>query len=140
MLNKIVLMGRLTKDPERRATMTGIPASTFTIAVERNYKGQNGERETDFFDVVTWRNTAEFVQKFFTKGRMIVVEGRLENRSWTADDGGKRTKAQIVAESVYFGDSAKESGQAQAQQEQPQQATAVEDGGYSMIDDPDLPF
>lgn len=140
MLNKIVLMGRLTKDPERRATMTGIPASTFTIAVDRNYKGQNGERETDFFDVVTWRNTAEFVQKYFTKGRMVVVEGRLENRSWTADDGGKRTKTQVVAESVYFGDSAKESGQAQAQQEQPQQAPAVEDGGYSMIDDPDLPF
>ena len=71
MLNKIVLMGRLTKDPERRATMTGIPASTFTIAVERNYKGQNGEKETDFFDVVTWRNTAEFVQKFFAKGVML---------------------------------------------------------------------
>jgi len=109
MLNQVVEMGRLTKDPELRHTSSGTPVASFSIAVDRDYKNQNGEKETDFFDVVAWRNTAEFVSKYFSKGRMAVVHGRLQQRSWTAQDGGKRYTVEIVAENVYFGDSKKDS-------------------------------
>ena len=105
MLNKIFIMGRLTRDPELRRTPSGTAVTSFSVAVDRDFKGQNGERETDFIDVVAWRNTAEFVSKYFTKGRMAVVEGRLQIRDWTDKDGGKRRSAEIVADSVYFGDS-----------------------------------
>ena len=105
MLNHIVLMGRLTRDPELRHTGNGTAVASFSLAVDRDYKGQSGEKETDFVDIVAWRATADFVSKFFTKGRMTVVEGRLQLRDWTDKDGGKRRSAEVVAEHVYFGDS-----------------------------------
>ena len=110
MLNKIILMGRLTRDPELRRTQSGTAVTSFSLAVDRDFKSQNGEKETDFIDVVAWRNTAEFVSKYFTKGRMAVVEGRLQIRDWTDRDGGKRRSAEVIAENVYFGDSKREGG------------------------------
>ena len=108
MLNKIFIMGRLTRDPELRRTQSGTAVTSFSLAVDRDYKSQSGEKETDFIDVVAWRSTAEFVAKYFTKGRMAVVEGRLQMRDWTDKDGNKRTAAEVVADNVYFGDSKKE--------------------------------
>ena len=105
MLNHIVLMGRLTKDPELRHTASGIAVASFSLAVDRDYKAQDGQRETDFIDIVAWRNTAEYVSKYFTKGRMAVVSGRLQIRSWTDKEGNKRRSAEVVADNVYFGDS-----------------------------------
>ncbi len=105
MLNKIILMGRLTRDPELRRTGSGTAVTSFSLAVDRDFKSQSGEKETDFIDIVAWRNTAEFVSKYFTKGRMAVVEGRLQIRDWTDKDGGKRRSAEVVADNVYFGDS-----------------------------------
>lgn len=105
MLNHITLMGRLTRDPELRRTAGGTAVASFSIAVERDYKPEGGERETDFVDIVAWRNTAEFVSKYFTKGRMAVVSGRLQIRSWTDKEGNKRKTAEVVADNVYFGDS-----------------------------------
>ena len=110
MLNKIILMGRLTRDPELRRTQSGTAVTSFSLAVDRDFKSQSGEKETDFIDVVAWRNTAEFVSKYFTKGRMAVVEGRLQLRDWTDRDGGKRRSAEVIAENVYFGDSKREGG------------------------------
>ena len=105
MLNKIILMGRLTRDPELRQTQSGTKVASFSLAVDRDFKSQNGEKETDFIDVVAWRSTAEFVSKYFTKGRMAVVEGRLQIRDWTDKAGNKRTTAEVVADNVYFADS-----------------------------------
>ena len=110
MLNKIILMGRLTRDPELRRTQSGTAVTSFSLAVDRDFKSQGGEKETDFIDVVAWRNTAEFVSRYFTKGRMAVVEGRLQIRDWTDRDGGKRRSAEVIAENVYFGDSKREGG------------------------------
>ena len=104
MLNHITIMGRLTRDPELRRTGSNTPVASFTIACDRDF-GQNGQKETDFIDVTAWRNTAEFVSKYFTKGRMAVISGRLQIRSWTDKDGNKRKSAEVVAENVYFGDS-----------------------------------
>ena len=109
MLNHIVLMGRLTRDPELRRTTSGTPVATFSIAVDRDFKSENGEKETDFIDIVAWRNTAEFVSKYFAKGRMAVVSGRLQIRTWTDKDGNKRRSAEVVADNVYFGDSKSDS-------------------------------
>lgn len=109
MLNHIVLMGRLTRDPELRRTQSGTAVASFALAVDRDFKGQDGEKETDFIDIVAWRNTAEFVSKYFTKGRMAVVEGRLQIRPWTDKDGNKRRSAEVVAGNVYFGDSKRDS-------------------------------
>ena len=106
MLNHIVLMGRLTRDPELRRTGSGIPVASFSLAVDRDFGSrENGERETDFIDIVAWRSTAEFVSKYFTKGRMAVVSGRLQIRNWNDKDGNKRRSAEVVADNVYFGDS-----------------------------------
>ena len=105
MLNKIILMGRLTRDPELRRTQSGTAVASFTLAVDRDYKPQDGERETDFIDIVAWRGTGEFVSKYFTKGRMAVVEGRLQVRDWKDKDGNKRRSTEGVADNVYFGDS-----------------------------------
>ena len=110
MLNHITIMGRLVRDPELRRTGSGIAVTSFTLAVDRDYKSNNGEKETDFIDIVAWRNTAEFVSKYFTKGRMAVVEGRLQMRDWTDRDGNKRRTAEVVADNVYFGDSKRDSG------------------------------
>lgn len=114
MLNKIVIMGRLVKDPELKQTQNGLPVASFRIASDRDFKDQNGNKETDFIDVVAWRQTAEFVCKYFTKGRMAVVEGRLQIRPWTDKDGGKRYATEIVANSVYFGDSKPDTGAGQS--------------------------
>lgn len=108
MLNKIFIMGRLTRDPETRRTPTGTAVTSFSLAVDRDFKGQNGEKETDFIDVVAWRNTAEFVAKYFAKGRMAVVEGRLQIRDWKDKDGNNRRSAEVIADNVYFGDSKKD--------------------------------
>ena len=105
MLNKFIIMGRLTRDPELRRTASSTAVAGFTLAVDRDFKSQNGEKSTDFIDVVAWRNTAEFVAKYFTKGRMAVVEGRLQIRDWKDKDGNNRRSAEVVAENVYFGDS-----------------------------------
>ena len=105
MLNKVIIMGRLVKDPELRRTQSGTAVTSFRIAVDRDFKGQDGSKQADFFDVVAWRATAEFVSKYFTKGRMAVVEGRLQIRDWTDKDGNKRRSAEVVADQVYFGDS-----------------------------------
>jgi single-strand DNA-binding protein len=113
MLNHITIMGRLTRDPELRRTGSGVAVASFTIAVDRDYNPQGQEKETDFIDCVAWRQTGEFVSKYFTKGRMIVVSGRLQIRSWTDKDGNKRRTAEVVADNCYFGDSNKESGNSQ---------------------------
>ena len=106
MLNRISIMGRLARDPELRRTQTGTPVASFRLAVDRDFKDKStGERSTDWIDVVAWRATAEFVSRYFTKGRMAVVEGRLQMRDWTDKDGNKRTSAEVVADNVYFGDS-----------------------------------
>lgn len=106
MLNHIVLMGRLTRDPELRRTGSGVAVASFTLAVDRDFGGRDGgEKETDFIDIVAWRNTAEFAAKYFTKGRMAVVSGRLQIRNWNDKEGNKRRSAEIVADNIYFGDS-----------------------------------
>ena len=111
MLNHITIMGRLTRDPELRRTGSGIAVASFTVAVDRDFGGRDGgEKETDFIDCVAWRQTGEFVSKYFTKGRMIVVSGRLQIRSWTDKDGNKRRTAEVVADNCYFGDSKRDSG------------------------------
>ena len=109
MLNHITIMGRLTRDPELRRTGSGVAVASFTVAVDRDFGGRDGgEKETDFIDCVAWRQTGEFVSKYFTKGRMAVVSGRLQIRSWTDKDGNKRRTAEVVADNVYFGDSRRE--------------------------------
>ena len=106
MLNHIVIMGRLTRDPELRRTGSGVAVTSFTVAVDRDFSPKDGsERETDFIDCVAWRQTGEFVSKYFTKGRMAVVAGRLQIRNWTDKDGNKRRTAEVIADNVYFGDS-----------------------------------
>ena len=106
MLNHIVLMGRLTRDPELRYTASNVPVASFTVAVDRDFgRGENGEKQTDFINVSAWRQTGEFVSKYFTKGSMIAVSGRLQIRDYTDRDGNRRTAAEVVADNVYFGDS-----------------------------------
>ena len=106
MLNHITIMGRLTRDPELRRTGSGVAVTSFTVAVDRDFGNrESGERETDFIDCVAWRNTGEFVSKYFTKGSMAVVSGRLQIRGWTDKDGNKRRTAEVVADNVYFGES-----------------------------------
>ena len=105
MLNKIIIMGRLTIDPELRHTGSGTAVTSCSLACDRDFKSQSGDKETDFIEVIAWKNTAEFVSKYFSKGRMAVVEGRLQIRDWTDKSGNKRTTAEVVAENVYFADS-----------------------------------
>ena len=111
MLNHIVLMGRLTRDPELRRPGTGISVTFFNIACDRDFAPQRGEKETDFVDIVARRSTAEFAQKYFAKGSMVVVSGRLQLRDWTDKDGNKRRSAEVVADNVYFGESKKQTAQ-----------------------------
>lgn len=137
-LNRICLMGRLTRDPELRRTGNGTAVTSFTIAVDRDFKSQDGEKETDFIDIVAWRTTAEFASKYFSKGRMAVVTGRLQLRDWTDKEGNKRRTAEIVADNVYFGDSKKPEGSDSAQAENVAEGTY---GGFAESeDDGDLPF
>ena len=105
MLNKIIIMGRLTRDPELRRTGSGTAVTSFSLACDRDFKSQSGDKETDFIEVVAWKNTAEFVSKYFSKGRMALVDGRLQIRDWTDKAGNKRTTAEVVADNVYFADS-----------------------------------
>lgn len=112
MLNKIVIMGRMTKDPELRRTGSGTAVTSFTLAVDRDFKAQDGSRETDFIDCVAWRSTAEFASKYFAKGRMAAVEGRLQMRDWTDKEGNKRRNAEVIVDNLYFGDSKKDAGAA----------------------------
>ena len=133
MLNNITLQGRLTRSPEMKATASGVSCATFTLACEQEYKNLKGERDTDFFEVVAWRNTADFVQRYFGKGQMVIVRGRLQTRQWTADDGSKRKTVQIVAESVYFC-GRENAGQAT------EQPAAVEETSYTPVETEDLPF
>ena len=108
MLNKIIIMGRLTRDPELRRTGSGTAVTSFSLAVDRDFKSQSGEKETDFIDIVAWRAAAEFVAKYFTKGRMAVVDGRLQIHDWKDKDGNNRHSAEVVADNIYFGDSRKD--------------------------------
>ena len=148
MLNKIFLMGRLTRDPELKRTPKGTATTSFSLAVDRDFKGQNGDKETDCIDVVTWRSTAEFVSKYFTKGRMAVVEGRLQIREWTDRDGNKRRTAEVVADNVYFGDSRQAASGGQAAPPSSYGAVSPSyrpdvDAGFTEIGNPDdgeLPF
>ena len=115
MLNHIVIMGRLTRDPELRRTGSGVAVTSFSLAVDRDFGNrENGERETDFIDCVAWRQTGEFVSKYFTKGRMAVVSGRLQIRNWTDKEGNKRRTAEVIADNVYFGDSKRDGDSAAA--------------------------
>lgn len=154
MLNHIVLMGRLTRDPELRQTQSGVSVASFTLAVDRDYQSRDGgDKQTDFIDIVAWRSTAEFVSKWFTKGQMAVVTGRLQIRDWTDREGGKRRSAEVVADNVYFGESKKsrEGGQASGGQPSGGRSGGSYGGGYDAPpiqpdfheddeDDADLPF
>lgn len=146
MLNHIVIMGRLTRDPELRRTGSGVAVASFTLAVDRDFAGKDGgEKETDFIDCVAWRATGEFVSKYFAKGRMACVSGRLQLRDWTDKDGNKRRAAEVVADNVYFADSknAAGNGSTGATAYAPtQQAAAPAAGGFAPIydDDGKLPF
>ena len=129
MLNHITIMGRLTRDPELRRTGSGVAVANFTLAVDRDFSGKDsGEKETDFIECVAWKHTADFVSKYFTKGRMAVVSGRLQVRKWQNKDGENRYSTEVVADNVYFGDSKKEA------------STPASD--FAMLDDDDaqLPF
>lgn len=132
MLNHIVIMGRMTRDPELRRTASGTAVASFTLAVDRDFAAKDAQRETDFIDCVAWRATGEFVSKYFAKGRMAVVSGRLQIRPRTDKDGNNRRSAEVVVDNVYFGDSRRDA---------PEEAKEAVDGGYS--DDlplPDEPF
>ena len=152
MLNHITLMGRLTRDPELRRTGSGVAVASFSIAVDRDFGGRDGgEKKTDFIDCVAWRQTGEFISKYFTKGRMIVVDGRLEMRDWTDKEGNKRRTAEVIVANAYFGDS-KRDGDSGSSYGSSYSAPASNFGGYSapsssasdfaMLDDDDaqLPF
>ena len=140
MLNHITLMGRLTRDPELRRTGSGTAVTSFTLAVDRDFKSPGGEKETDFIDIVAWRSTAEFVSKYFSKGRMAVVEGRLQIRDWTDKDGGKRRSAEVLANSVYFGDS-KQDNQKSTSSSSTKNGVDVSASDFAELeDDGTLPF
>ena len=150
MLNHITIMGRLTREPELRRTGSGNAVTNFAVAVERDF---STEKETDFFECVAWKATAEFISKYFSKGRMIVIDGHLQNRKWTDKDGKKRQTTEIVAERIYFGDSKKEESSGNAQGGYNNQGAYNPAGGgyggysapasdFAMLDDDDgqLPF
>lgn len=136
MLNKVFLQGRLVADPELRHTQQGTPVASFRLAVDRGYKSKDPKAQnTDFINVVSWRNTAEFVSRYFTKGRMMLVEGRLQMRDYTDKDGNRRTAAEVVTDNVYFCDSRKDESSADS-------GLLQESAGFSELadDDGDLPF
>lgn len=135
MLNHIALMGRLTRDPELRRTGSGIAVASFTLAVDHDYTGENGSRGVDFIDIVAWRSAAEFVTKYFQKGQLACVTGRLQIRNWTDNEGSKRRTAEVVASNIYFaGRSSGQSAPAAQQTPAPGEFTNLEE------DDSDLPF
>ena len=158
MLNHITIMGRLTRDPELRTTQSGVSVASFTAAVDRDFGGRDGsERQTDFIDCVAWRQTGEFVSKYFRKGSMIVVSGRLQSRKWQDRDGNNRTNWEIVADNVYFGESRRDSDSGSSfgsfdntrsnyesrSYSAPQQSSAPAPSAFSELEDADdgeLPF
>ena len=151
MLNHIVLMGRMTRDPELRYTQSQIPVASFTLAVDRDFGGRDGgEKQTDFIDIVAWRSTAEFVSKYFTKGSMAAVSGRLQIRDWTDREGGKRRSAEVVVDNIYFGESRRrdssegsyDSRSSYSSYEAPRSASPAPSSPFSDLDDGDgeLPF
>ena len=145
MLNRITLMGRLVADPELRTTPSGVTVATLRLACDRDFKNkQTGEKETDFISVVAWRQTAEFVSRYFTKGRMAVVEGRLQIRPYTDRDGNKRTAAEVVADNVYFGDGKPggDSSNTSPAYQRPAGGVDVSGDNFAELkdDDGDLPF
>lgn len=141
MLNRITIMGRLTRDPELRRTGSGIAVTNFTLAVDRDFGGQNGEKETDFIDCVAWRSTAEFVSKYFAKGRMAVVSGQLQIRKWQDKDGNNRHTAEVVTDSVYFGDSKRDGSNSSTGSEYTSTTTAqTSDFAIMCENDEKLPF
>lgn len=131
MLNNVIIMGRLTRDPELRRTQGGTAVTSFTMAVDRDFKSQSGEKEADFIDVVAWRNTGEFAAKYLAKGRMAVVEGRIQVRDWQDKDGNRRKSVEVVADNVYFADSKRDSKPQESRDDQ--EFDEIEDDG-------DLPF
>lgn len=142
MLNEVVLMGRLTRDPEVKKTPSDVSVCSFSIACERDIVSkQTNERETDYFDVVAWRSTADFIGKYFAKGRMIIVKGRLQKRYYDDKEGNKRNVVEVVADTVYFGESKKsaESSTTTTSESAPKPAAAVPDFDPNDVDD-DLPF
>ncbi len=146
MLNHIVLMGRLTRDPEMRRTGSGIAVTNFAVAVDRDFSNSDsGEKETDFIECVAWRQTGEFVSKYMKKGSMVAVSGRLQIRGWTDKDGNKRKTAEVVADNVYFGESKRQAEGAAASGAQAYgayQSPAAPAQDFTLIDGPDeaLPF
>lgn len=141
MLNKIFIMGRLTRDPEIRETGSGNQVANFALAVDRDFKDKStGEKATDFIDVVAWRQTAEFVSRYFTKGRMAVVVGRLQIRDWTDKDGNKRKTAEVVADNVYFGDSRRDAEDGVTSSYAPPSGQAASLDGYHTEEDGEPPF
>lgn len=131
MLNNVIIMGRLTRDPELRRTQGGTAVTSFTMAVDRDFKSQSGEKETDFIDVVAWRNTGEFAAKYLAKGRMAAVEGRIQVRDWQDKDGNRRKSVEVVADNVYFADSKRDS--------KPQESRVGQEFD-EIEDDGDFPF
>lgn len=145
MLNKVIIMGRLGKNPELNRTPSGTAVTSFSLAVDRDFKGQSGERETDWIDVVAWRGTAEFVSKYFTKGRVAVVEGRLQTRKWKDKDGNNRVAVEVVADNVYFGDSKRDADthtHTDAYADAPAYGGGYGPGGFAEVEveDGELPF
>ena len=138
MLNHVILQGRLTKDPKLRQTQNGVSVTTFTLAVERGFKS-NGQKETDFINCSAWRQTAEFLSRYFGKGRMVLLEGRIEVRAYQDKEGNKRTAWDVVADRVYFGDSKPSEGSNSIQAEI-RDGTEAQDGFAEIEDDGDLPF
>ena len=148
MLNHITIMGRLTRDPEVRYTQSQTPVTSFTVAVDRDFSGRDGgEKQTDFIDCVAWRQTAEFISKYFAKGSMAVVSGRLQIRDWTDREGGKRRSAEVVVDNIYFGDSKRRDDGAPRTESRPAFSDSYESvspsaSAFSELsdDDGELPF
>ena len=140
MLNKIFIMGRLTRDPELRTTNSGTSVASFSLAVDRNYKGADGEKETDLIDCVAWRQTGEFAAKYFTKGRMAVVEGRLQIRPWTDKEGNNRRSAEVIVDNMYFGDSKRDGDTGGARPASGPVNVSANDWQEVDEDEGDLPF
>ena len=143
MLNHITIMGRLTRDPEMRTTQSGVSVASFTLAVDRDFGGRDGgEKQTDFIDCTAWRHTAEFVSKYFSKGRMAVVSGRLQIDNYTDNDGNKRKAAKVIADNIYFGDSKKDGATGSQSDGQNTEQIAPASAGFVPVevDDSELPF
>lgn len=140
-MNKVILMGRLTKDPELRYTNTNnVPVCSFSLAVDRRFAKQGEEKQTDFFPVVAWNKNAEFCSKYFTKGKKVVIVGRLQTRTWDDNEGKRNYITEVIAEESYFAESKKAEGSQMQQQPQQQQQQQQQQGFAPVDDDYDIPF